>query len=226
MKGSFSEEALLKYAEMASQTQPSDFAEGDSYDFTTCIRPDGSAYGTSGKCRKGTEGVAKVKAKGAAPKSQVDLVTPRKQGQADVDRLKKYGAEEKQKLQNLEDSLKKNPSLANDPATQARKKVLERNVAAADSQLKGSGGRGSRGPVDRDARVAKHQEKYDAAKAAHDASKAALAAHKGRDARSRALKQPLQSKHEANIEKLGAARDRLINAKVAANAAKEKAPKK
>jgi hypothetical protein len=28
---------------------------GDTLDFTRCERPDGSAYGTSGKCRKGTE---------------------------------------------------------------------------------------------------------------------------------------------------------------------------
>jgi len=35
----------------------SDFFEGKSeyYDFTRCVRPDGSAYGTAGKCRKGVE---------------------------------------------------------------------------------------------------------------------------------------------------------------------------
>ena len=27
----------------------------DYYDFTRCVRPDGSAYGTGGRCRKGTE---------------------------------------------------------------------------------------------------------------------------------------------------------------------------
>lgn len=35
-----------------------------SYDFTRCVRPDGSAYGTRGKCKKGTEG-----AKGQVQKS-------------------------------------------------------------------------------------------------------------------------------------------------------------
>lgn len=34
-----------------------------SYDFTRCVRPDGSSYGTGGKCRKGTES-----AKSAEPK--------------------------------------------------------------------------------------------------------------------------------------------------------------
>jgi hypothetical protein len=59
MKGSFSEESLERFAELAAQTQSADFSEGGTYDFTTCIRPDGSAYGTGGKCRKGTEGMVK-----------------------------------------------------------------------------------------------------------------------------------------------------------------------
>jgi len=55
MNGYFSEEALQRFAEMAAQTQSADFAEGDTYDFTRCVRPNGTAYGTTGKCRKGTE---------------------------------------------------------------------------------------------------------------------------------------------------------------------------
>ena len=65
MKGSISEEALLHYNRMVAEKQGMDFAEGEVYDFTTCIRPDGSAYGTSGTCRKGTKGEAKKKS--AAP---------------------------------------------------------------------------------------------------------------------------------------------------------------
>jgi hypothetical protein len=61
MKGYFSEETLDKYAHLAAEKLDADFAEGNLYDFTTCIRPDGSAYGTGGKCRKGTEGEAKEK---------------------------------------------------------------------------------------------------------------------------------------------------------------------
>ena len=70
MKGSFSEEALRKYAELASQMQSLEFSEGDTYDFTRCVKPDGSAYGTNGKCRKGTEGAKQIeeKAPKAAPK--------------------------------------------------------------------------------------------------------------------------------------------------------------
>ena len=63
MKGYFSEETLNNYARLAAEKLDTDFSEGDLYDFTTCIRPDGSAYGTGGKCRKGSEGEAKKKGK-------------------------------------------------------------------------------------------------------------------------------------------------------------------
>ena len=63
MKGYFSEETLNNYSRLAAEKLDVDFAEGDLYDFTTCIRPDGSAYGTGGKCRKGSEGEAKKKGK-------------------------------------------------------------------------------------------------------------------------------------------------------------------
>ena len=61
--GGFTEEALAAYQKALAEQAGTDFAEGDSYDFTTCIRPDGSAYGTGGKCRKGSEGEAKKKGK-------------------------------------------------------------------------------------------------------------------------------------------------------------------
>ena len=54
MLGSFSEEALRAYSELAAQTRSADFAEGGTYDFTRCVRPDGSAYGTKGQCKSGS----------------------------------------------------------------------------------------------------------------------------------------------------------------------------
>jgi hypothetical protein len=65
--GGFTEEALAAYQKALAEREGIDFAEGDSYDFTTCIRPDGSAYGTGGKCRKGTEGEAKSKKESSGP---------------------------------------------------------------------------------------------------------------------------------------------------------------
>jgi hypothetical protein len=59
--GGFTAEALEAYQKALAEQAGTDFAEGDSYDFTTCIRPDGSAYGTGGQCRKGSEGDSKSK---------------------------------------------------------------------------------------------------------------------------------------------------------------------
>jgi hypothetical protein len=53
--GGFSREALEMF-QLAASAQSYEFSEGDTYDFTRCVRPDGSAYGTGGKCRQGTEG--------------------------------------------------------------------------------------------------------------------------------------------------------------------------
>jgi len=81
MKGSFSEKSLLHYAELVAHTQPADFSEDETYDFTRCVRSDGSYYGTSGKCRKGTETDPKEQAepkskkeKGVSPDMQIALM--------------------------------------------------------------------------------------------------------------------------------------------------------
>lgn len=63
MIGHFSEEALRRFSDLAAETQSTNFAEGEIYDFTRCVRPDGTAYGTSGKCRKGVEGAKEIVAK-------------------------------------------------------------------------------------------------------------------------------------------------------------------
>ena len=57
MQGLFSEESLEVFNKLASATQGLDYSESgtDSYDFTRCVRPNGTAYGTGGKCKKGTE---------------------------------------------------------------------------------------------------------------------------------------------------------------------------
>ena len=54
--GGFTEEALAAYQKALAEGEGVEFSEGNTYDFTRCVRPDGSAYGTGGKCRKGTEG--------------------------------------------------------------------------------------------------------------------------------------------------------------------------
>lgn len=49
MQGFFSEKALEQCEELL----------GPTYDYTRCVKPDGTTYGTAGKCRKGVE-ISKV----------------------------------------------------------------------------------------------------------------------------------------------------------------------
>jgi len=57
MKNSFSTDSIEKYAELVQSNWRENFGESETatYDFTRCLRTDGSSYGTSGKCRKGVE---------------------------------------------------------------------------------------------------------------------------------------------------------------------------
>lgn len=55
MVGHFSSESMELFSLLASQTISEQFSEAATYDFTRCVRTDGSAYGASGQCRKGTE---------------------------------------------------------------------------------------------------------------------------------------------------------------------------
>ena len=79
---------------------------------------------------------ADLKTKIERAKSPADLATPQRQGKADVDRIRDYAKDEAAKLKALNDTQKQNPNNANDPAVASRKKILERNVAATEKQLK------------------------------------------------------------------------------------------
>ena len=84
MQGSFSSDALQAYKTLIAEQHPSDFSEGETYDFTRCVRKDGTVYGTSGQCRKGTEQVKedalgkKVRGKGKGAKKAVKPTLPGK----------------------------------------------------------------------------------------------------------------------------------------------------
>jgi hypothetical protein len=47
MGGYFSDMALDSYRSLVIELQGADFAEG-AYDFTRCVKPDGTVYGTAG----------------------------------------------------------------------------------------------------------------------------------------------------------------------------------
>jgi hypothetical protein len=49
--GGFTEEALEAYQQAIAEAKGTDFSEGGSYDFTQCVRPDGTGFGTKGACK-------------------------------------------------------------------------------------------------------------------------------------------------------------------------------
>ena len=75
MNNFFSNEALQAYEALVVEQHSFNFSETEVYDFTRCVRPDGSAYGTGGKCRKGTEQVKEIipniRGKAKEPKKKV-----------------------------------------------------------------------------------------------------------------------------------------------------------
>lgn len=52
MNGSFSEQSLSKYQNLLQDKLNSfgELVEGEVYDFARCVRPDGTFYGTRGRC--------------------------------------------------------------------------------------------------------------------------------------------------------------------------------
>jgi hypothetical protein len=61
MNGTFSENSLQQYSNLVKEKVELNYSEeAGSYDFTLCVRPDGSLYGTGGQCRKGTETSSRV----------------------------------------------------------------------------------------------------------------------------------------------------------------------
>jgi hypothetical protein len=57
--GGFTQEALETYQKAVAEKEGVEFSENGIYDFTRCMRPDGTFYGTRGRCREGTEAGAK-----------------------------------------------------------------------------------------------------------------------------------------------------------------------
>jgi len=120
--GGFTEEALEAYLKALSDQAGIDFSEGDTYDFTRCVRSDGSSYGTGGKCRKGTEsGPAQKKetpgrnrppaARTKAQFNKEEMENPKNQADMDHEGLKKLMAKSPTAQRKLkEDAAKKSTS--------------------------------------------------------------------------------------------------------------------
>ena len=83
--GGFSEEALNAYQQAIVEEKELDFSESGTYDFARCVRPDGSAFGTKGKCLPPNKAAASTGA------SQKAAAASAREGKAVEDGFKKAG---------------------------------------------------------------------------------------------------------------------------------------
>jgi len=69
MIGNFSSESLERYRDLLRDLVEHDF--GEAYDFTRCVKPSGKVYGTSGRCRLGTEQAKQEEPKVERPRGRL-----------------------------------------------------------------------------------------------------------------------------------------------------------
>jgi len=159
MNGYFSEEALQRFAEMASQTQSADFAEGDTYDFTRCVRPDGTAYGTRGKCKKGSEQAKQVVAP-APRKPRAAKPAAAKRGAAGYN-----SASDKERADELDKYIKKGSAGKPQAATGRQAEINARLKQIENEQkAKKTGSKGYEAASDKERAAALDKEMGDSGK--------------------------------------------------------------
>lgn len=191
-----------------------------AYDFTRCVRPDGSSYGTRGKCKKGTESAAVPKESQIKEenhswgrlikasndfKSNQAILHPEHQTQ-----LHKLNPGEKTSFKDEQGirwtGERKGSQIHLSSPREGKKPIVIEHSRLGSTLPKKS----SLNPSEK---VAKHTEDLKAAKAAFEATKAELKAHKGRDLRSRVKRQELQIAAAAQEEKMQKAFMKLLEAK-------------
>jgi hypothetical protein len=128
-----------------------------SYDFTRCVRPDGTAYGTRGKCRKGTVAAKPADSKASAkPAGSKGARTPSSHKSSLKDLTAAHNAEasfsgagahefklvkkaEKKVLEDEAALMKENPALAREILRHATASAETRRRQAAEAEAKQAG---------------------------------------------------------------------------------------
>lgn len=133
MTGSFSEEALQLFEVLVRNLDSEDYAEVvNTYDFTRCVRADGSAYGTRGSCRKGTEEAKSAEAPAKKARTSrmgsKDLDAPARAAGVRAKQASKTLKEAVREFKQAERALKKDKS----PEAKARYKEALKAANAAD----------------------------------------------------------------------------------------------
>jgi hypothetical protein len=205
--GGFSEEALLLF-QLAASERAYDFSEeGEVYDFTRCMRPNGTYYGTRGQCKSGSQsGPAEVKEKGApkAPKPRAQKSIKAAKGELALVKAATKGdksPESKQRLLNAKNQLRDAHRQSSDKAKAAARtmKEAEKNYRSVEKELK-------KDPKNKELR-ARYKEAIKAANAAErelmradrENDKAARARGRQYDKEQRAMMTPAQRKADREL---------------------------
>ena len=224
MRGNYSEEALAAYAELVAASAALNFAEGDTYDFTRCIKPDGTTFGTPGNCTPPN--------RPAGPSKE----------EKEADSLMSGGRRHSRAMQRVASKLREKAAAANysedntydftrcvrpyGSAYGTRGRCNKGTESAKEAAKPAATRSGSRGPTDHAGRVAKHEGEYNKHAAAHKAAKEELKGHRGRDLAARVKRQQLAHAAQVLEDKRDVAHDKLMKAKRGLFAADEKAKRK
>lgn len=131
MNGRISEEALELYSILVAEKQGLDFSEGETYDFARCMRPDGTYYGTRGKCRKGSEVGARVEEPASKePAPSAERTEKKKRGYKP-----KEGVSERKGLRGLKDKLFGGEKKEIDGLVRDQKEIEKRHNSFIDQLL-------------------------------------------------------------------------------------------
>lgn len=138
----------LEFAEAASEDLPYIEEAVDtllgSLDFTRCVRPNGTVYGTKGKCRQGTEQAKTETAKSPSKRaSRLEKELPRTGGRFQVPG--RMAQETDEQNQAAKDRVKKR--LAAEEARKERIQALDETTSKMANELFGSRGRVSDGSL-------------------------------------------------------------------------------
>jgi hypothetical protein len=160
---------------LLSEQENVEFSEGETYDFTRCMRPNGTFYGTRGSCKKGSEAGAKEaeapktaggkKRRATAEGKATDSAARKAAGAAKRSASAGRARLLKEELEKVKDKMR-----GADSETQNR--LLKEASAAADRRSK-EGAKAK--PVTRDEKVGALREKVAALKGSGDKKKLAAA---------------------------------------------------
>ena len=139
MLGGFSEEALQLF-QLAASEQSYEFSEeGETYDFTRCMRADGTFYGTSGTCRKGSDAGAK-KETPRQRRNRDDRESPKNKADMDHAGLKKLMAKSPTAQRQLKEEAarKEREAPKTEGGVKRRATADAKNAAAAERKAAGA----------------------------------------------------------------------------------------